>query len=68
MRFLVDGEATLQCGDSQQATFAATGRMSFQGITTCRVLIGDAAGVVQLTQEATVRCSVSGDRVTCSSS
>ncbi len=68
VRFLVDGEATLQCGDSQQATFAATGRMSFQGITTCRVLMGDAAGVVQLTQEATVRCSVSGDRVSCSSS
>ena len=68
VKFVVrDGEATLQCGDGQQATFVGTTRMTFSDVTTCRVKIGAALGVVQISQTTTYTCTAdASNRVTCS--
>ena len=69
MRFIAaDGEATVQCGDSQQATFAGSTQLHFQAVTTCRIVMGSSMGVVQLTHAATITCKEAGGRVGCSGS
>ena len=69
VKFVVSqGEATVQCGDSQQATFAGTTQLRFQAVTTCRVVIGSSMGVVQLSRNSTVTCADAGGRVSCSGS
>ncbi len=64
-----DLETTLQCGDGQQSTFVGSTRMTFSDVTTCRVKMGAALGVVQINATATFTCSAdASNRVTCSQS
>lgn len=64
-----DVETTLQCGDGQQSTFVGTTRMTFSDVTTCRVKMGAAMGVVQISANGTFTCAAdASNRVTCSGS
>ena len=64
-----DAETVVQCGDGQQSSFVGTTRMSFADVTTCRVKMGAALGVVQISANTTYTCSAdASNKVTCSAS
>jgi hypothetical protein len=67
VRFVAQGaEATLECFDGRdKVEFINATRQSFTGVVTCRVHIDGAMGVVQIRQEGTVACVVSGGKVSC---
>ena len=57
-------KATLLCGD-ERSDFVGRTRRKFNGVTTCRVDIGDAKGAVQVRGPGTMNCSVLGAEVRC---
>jgi hypothetical protein len=66
VRFSVSGaEGTINCGDGQRAEFAGSTTMSFEGTTTCLVKVDKSKGTVQVSRNASVNCTVAGDKVMC---
>jgi hypothetical protein len=59
-------EAQLVCGDGQNGRFVGMTRRKFSDVTTCVITIDGARGAVQVRQNSTVICAVSGSAVTCS--
>jgi hypothetical protein len=60
-------ETTIQCGDGQQRTFVGTTRMTFAQVATCRVIADGKRTAVQVQKSGTSTCSISGDKLRCSS-
>lgn len=58
-------EATLQCGDGQQAEFVGSTRLTFTDVTTCRIKVGESLGVITVQTDSSFSCSESAGRVSC---
>ena len=68
VRFTVPGkEGVVQCGDGQQAEFVGSTTLSFQGVTTCRVVVGKdkKKAAVPVDRGGTITCTDSGGVLSC---
>ena len=62
-----DAETRLECGDGQRVNFIGTTRVTFQSVTTCRVMVGDAQGAVVVREPSQFVCGTNaGGRAYCS--
>lgn len=57
--------ARLECGDGQKVEFLGTTRVSFQSVTTCRVVIDGALGTVVVREPAQFLCGAKSGRAFC---
>jgi hypothetical protein len=60
-----DARTRLECGDGQKVAFLGTTRVTFQSVTTCRVVIGDAQSTVLVREPSQFICGASGGRAFC---
>jgi hypothetical protein len=57
--------AQLECGDGQKIEFLGTVRVSFESVTTCRVVIDGAQGAVVVREPAQFSCGAKSGRAFC---
>jgi hypothetical protein len=57
--------ARLECGDGQKIEFLGTARVTFESVTTCRVIIAGAQGAVVVREPAQFSCGARSGRAFC---